>query len=131
MNVLELVGPTWTLIPLRVPTGWGVRWNGLSARRLPDGQIEANDSEDLLWLVKLPPVGRDHDADPRSPWREIHLDAGFYRDTYRVVVLDPDWEHILASYSTPSLAALVACVEKWLFEAPSGDLSPPVSDADS
>ena len=86
---------------------------------------DANDSEDLLWLVKLPPVGGEYRPGPDSPWREVHLDAGFYRAGYRVVLLDPDWDHILASFSTESLAELIACIEKWLMNAPTGDLSPP------
>ncbi|MDC0674365.1 hypothetical protein [Nannocystis radixulma] len=126
MDVLDLVGPAWQLIPLRIPGGWGVRHNGLDARRLADGRLDANDSEDLLWLVKLPPIGGEYRPGPDSPWREVHLDAGFYRTGYRAVLLDPDWDHILASFSTECLAELIACIEKWLMNAPTGDLSPPV-----
>lgn len=125
MDVLDLVGPAWQLLPLRIPGGWGVRHNGLDARRLDDGRLEVNDSEDLLWLVKLPPIGGAYRPGPDSPWRELHLDAGFYRTGYRVVLLDPDWDHILASFSTESLGELIACIEKWLMNAPTGDLSPP------
>jgi hypothetical protein len=126
MNALDLVGPNWELVPLRIPGGWAVRHNGLDARRLADGRLDANDSEDLLWLVKLPPPdGAAYRPGAQSPWREIHLDAGFYRTEYRVVLLDPDWDHILASFSTADLAELVACIEKWLQHAPLGDLSPP------
>ena len=32
MDVLDLVGPTWELLPLRMPGGWSVRHNGLTAR---------------------------------------------------------------------------------------------------
>lgn len=123
MDTLDLVGPAWELVPLRIPTGWAVRHNGLSARRLPDGRLEANDGEDLLWLVKLPPPGGAYQPGDDSPWREIHLDAGWYRSVFRVVLLDPDWDHVLASYATPHLSELVLCVEKWLREAPLGDLS--------
>lgn len=125
MDALDLVGSTWQLVPLRIPGGWAVHHNGLDARRLADGRIEANDSEDLLWLAKLPPAGGAYVPGADSPWRELHLDAGFYRAGFRVVLLDPDWDQILASFTTESLAALVACVEKWLTNAPLGDLSPP------
>lgn len=123
MDVLDLVGPTWELLPLRIPGGWSVKHNGLLARRLPDGRIEANDSEDLLWLVKLPPPDGRYQPGPDSAWRELHLDAGCYRGVYRVDLLDPDWDHVMASFSTPQLSELLLCIEKWLLGAPLGDLS--------
>ncbi|MFY0532329.1 hypothetical protein [Nannocystis pusilla] len=127
MHVLDLVGPDWQLIPLRIPAGWAVRQNGLDARRLPDGSLEINDSEDLLWLVKLPPPDGEYRPGADSPGRELHLDAGFYRTAYRVDLLDPDWDHVLASFATESFTELLACIEKWLMDAPLGDLSPPAS----
>ncbi|WP_434427304.1 hypothetical protein [Nannocystis pusilla] len=127
MHVLDLVGPDWQLVPLRIPGGWAVRQNGLDARRLPDGSLDFNDSEDLLWLVKLPPPGGEYRPGPDSPWRELHLDAGFYRTAFRVKLLDPDWDHVLASFTTESFVELLACIEKWLMNAPLGDLSPPTS----
>ena len=76
MNALDLIGPAWELVPLRIPGGWAVRHNGLDARRLADGRLEANDSEDLLWLVKLPPPdGSAYRPGADSGWREIHLDT--------------------------------------------------------
>ena len=45
----------WSLVPLRVPAGWHVVHNALEARRLPDGRIEANDSQDLYWAHTAPP----------------------------------------------------------------------------
>jgi hypothetical protein len=123
MDVLDLVGPEWELLPLRIPAGWGVRHNGLDARRLADGRVEANDSEDLLWLVMLPPPDGAYKPGADSSSREIHLDAGYYRGVYRVVLLDPDWDHVMASFTTPQLSELLVCIEKWLREAPLGDLS--------
>ncbi|QLH21292.1 hypothetical protein [Streptomyces sp. Rer75] len=113
------VSDDWGLIPLRVPAGWNVIYNQLSARRLPDGRVEANDSEDLYWARTAPP-----------PWltaeevaevgglraREINIDAGWYDGCgFRVVVLDPDWDHERASCTTPDLDEFVATLEAWMW----------------
>ncbi|MDC0722780.1 hypothetical protein [Nannocystis bainbridge] len=127
MHVLDLVGPEWHLVPLRIPSGWAVRHNALLARRLPDGSLDINDSEDLLWLVRLPPLDGAYPPGPDDPARELHLDAGFYRTGYRLVLLDPDWDHQLASFATDSFAELLACIENWLDHAPLGDLAPPTA----
>lgn len=109
------VGPAWTLIPLRIPTGWAICWNTLSARTLPSGEIEANDSEDLLLAVKLPPSDTHvYSTEATSPWREIHVDVGWYRDHFRVVMLDPDWDHVRRSHRTTELEELVRVLEDWL-----------------
>jgi hypothetical protein len=107
----------WNLVPLRIPTGWGVRHNGISARKLPTGEIEFNDSEDLFWAVKLPPPDTyEYSMDPTSPWRKIALDAGWYRDHFKIVVLDPDWDHVRDVYRTKSAEDLVLRLESWLVE---------------
>jgi len=109
------VGPKWQLIPLRIPTGWAIHWNTIDARALPSGKVELNDSEDLFWAVKLPPPDtRAYSTDPTSPWREIHVDAGWYRDCFRIVMLDPDWDHVRRSYSTASAEDFIDRLEKWL-----------------
>jgi hypothetical protein len=110
----------WTLIPLRIPTGWSVRWNGLEARRLATGEVEINDSQDLLWVTKLPPPREGYSSDRGSPWRELHLDAGWYGDRFRVVVLDPDWDHVSARFETADPAELVRRIEEWLIRPPDG-----------
>lgn len=111
------IGPKWELVPLRIPGGWGVRHNGIDARRLPSGRIECNDSEDLFWAVKLPPSDKQvYDKDPASPWREMALDAGWYRDHFRIVMLDPDWDNIRRSFRTPSFEEFVLRLETWLLE---------------
>ncbi|MFE3858508.1 hypothetical protein ACFXPN_46185 [Streptomyces griseorubiginosus] len=46
----EAFSEEWSLLPLRVPMGWNVVYNTLLARRLPDGRVEVNDSEDLFWV---------------------------------------------------------------------------------
>jgi hypothetical protein len=112
------VSEDWGLLPLRVPTGWTVVYNELSARRLPDGKVEANDSEDLYW------------ARTTLQGREVNLDAGWYGGHgFRIVVLDPDWEHERASYTTRDLGELVATLEAWMHViAQRGELPRPEAD---
>jgi len=111
----------WLLFPLRIPGGWAVRHNGLDAEVDEHGQVlRVNDSEDLLWLVKLPPPDTQrYETAPESRWREIHLDAGWYRDRFRVVLLDPDWDHVRKSAETSDVQELIRIVEAWLVD-PSG-----------
>ena len=91
----------WSLVPLRIPGGWAVKHNGIDARWIETGELEMNDSQDLFWAVKLPPPnGEPYASDPTSRWREIHVDAGWYVDRFRIDVLDPDWDHVSASYDT-------------------------------
>jgi len=107
----------WDVLPLRVPAGWNVICNELSARRLPDGRVEVNDSEDLYWARTAPPpwlTGREA-AEKGGLWaREIDVDVGWYRSGFRVVVLDPDWDHQRASHTTSDLGELVATLEEWM-----------------
>ena len=101
------VSEEWSLLPLRVPAGWSVVYNELSARRLPDGRVEANSSEDLYWARTT--------LNAESGLREINVDAGWYGGRgFRVVVLDPDWEHERASYTTPDLGRLITTLESWM-----------------
>jgi hypothetical protein len=96
------VSEDWGLLPVRVPAGWSVVYNELSARRLPDGSVEANDSEDLYWARTTTP-------------RDVGVDVGWYGGQgFRVVVLDPDWEHEGASFTTDDLEALVCTLEAWM-----------------
>ncbi|WP_326685783.1 MULTISPECIES: hypothetical protein [unclassified Streptomyces] len=47
--------------------------------------------------------------------REINIDAGWYAGAgFRVVVLDPDWDHERASHTTPYLDEFVATLEAWM-----------------
>jgi catechol 2,3-dioxygenase-like lactoylglutathione lyase family enzyme len=105
---------SWELVPLRVPTGWAVRWNGLEARFGPGGEVlEVSDSEDLLWITKLPPPETGtFETDPGSPWRELGIDVGWYRDHFRTVVLDPDWDHVAESHETSDLDEVRRRVEE-------------------
>lgn len=118
------VGPTWELVPLRVPTGWAVHWNTITARASDPGEIEFNDSEDLFWAVKLPAPGSEgYATDPTSLWREIHVDGGWYRDHFRIVMLDPDWDHVARSFETARPEEFVNTLEEWLVQiVNSGDV---------
>jgi hypothetical protein len=112
------VSEEWSLIPLRVPAGWNIVYNELSARRLPNGRVEANDSEDLFWARTAPPPwsAAETVAEQAGPQaREINVDAGWYGGFgFRVVVLDPDWDHERASYTTPDLDEFVTVLEAWM-----------------
>lgn len=112
------VSEDWGLLPLRVPAGWHVVYNELSARRLPDGRVEANDSEDLYWArTTLPPRPAAEEAAAKGGRRsrEVNVDAGWYGGRgFRVVVLDPDWDHERASCTTPDLGGLVSTLETWM-----------------
>ncbi|MFC7243118.1 hypothetical protein ACFQO7_11585 [Catellatospora aurea] len=108
----------WGLLPLRVPMGWNVVYNTLLVRRLPDGTVEANDSEDLYWArTARPPWLTEQEAARKGGLqaREINLDAGWYRNCgFRIVVLDPDWDHERASHTTSDLEEFVVVLEGWL-----------------
>jgi len=119
------IGPKWTLVPLCIPTGWAIRWNTIEARVLPSGLVEFNDSEDLFWAVKLPPPDTHiYSTDPTSRWREIAVDAGWYRDHFKIVMLDPDWDHVRRTYRTASVEDFISRLETWLLEiVASGDVT--------
>ncbi|MBZ3906242.1 MULTISPECIES: hypothetical protein [Streptomyces] len=108
----------WSLLPLRVPMGWNIVYNTLLARRLPDGRVEINDSEDLYWArTARPPWLTAQEAERRGGLqaREISIDAGWYHGHgFRIVVLDPDWHHEGASFSTSDLGEFIATLEGWM-----------------
>lgn len=112
------VSEDWALIPLRVPAGWNVIYNGVSARRLPDRRVEANDSEDLYWARTAPPPWWTADEVAEMGGlqaREINIDAGWYDGQgFRVVVLDPGWDQVRASHTTPDLSEFIATLEAWM-----------------
>jgi|JI10StandDraft_1071094.scaffolds.fasta_scaffold467573_1 hypothetical protein len=114
----------WALLPLRVPTGWAVAWNGVSARVAPSGEVEFNDSEDLFWATKVPPRGTGpYATDDGSFWREVHIDGGWYRDHFKLVLLDPDWDHIRHRFTTTDPLEFLLTLERWLADiAQHGDL---------
>ncbi|NLU68898.1 hypothetical protein [Streptomyces sp. HNM0574] len=115
------VSDDWNAIPLRVPAGWNVIHNALDARRLPDGRVEVNDSEDLYWARTAPrpwltaeQLAEDREIGSLRA-REINIDVGWYAGAgFRVVVLDPGWDDERASRTTPHLDELVATLEAWM-----------------
>ncbi|MFB7919445.1 hypothetical protein [Streptomyces sp. NPDC056061] len=112
------VSKDWGLLPLRVPSGWSVVKNALRARRLPNGKIETNDSEDLYWAQTAPPPWlTEQEVAERGGLeaRTISIDFGYYCTGLRVVVLDPDWDHVRASYTTSDLDELVTTLERWMW----------------
>ena len=112
------VSKDWGLLPLRVSAGWKVIYNTLEARLLPDGRVEANNSEDLYWARTAPhPALTAQQVSERGGLRarEINIDAGWYDSGFRIVVLDPDWDHERASYTTSDLDEFVATLEGWMW----------------
>jgi hypothetical protein len=111
-----------TLLPLRIPTGWSVGWNGLFVTYDEDGKIvDHNDSEDILWL-----------RNERFKW---DIDVGWYHYSkkFRVVFLTDEhgWDSPRknsdgttyfgqAMFDTADINEVVQKVEEWL-------MSPPVS----
>lgn len=127
-RLARMVTPAWSLIPLRIPTGWAVRHNGVEARRVSPTEIEFNDSQDIFWAVKLPPPdGKPYSTKPDSPWREVHVDAGWYDDHFRIVMLDPDWDHVRYRYTTGFPDDFIDQLEQWLLAIGSG-LTPPFAE---
>ncbi|MFD1536230.1 hypothetical protein [Nonomuraea guangzhouensis] len=116
--LVAAVSEDWGLLPLRVPAGWNVIYNALEARRLPDGRVEANDSEDLYWARTAPPPWLTEQEVTEKDGlraREINIDAGWYNGYgLHVVVLDPDWDHERASYTMSDLDKFVATLEEWM-----------------
>lgn len=105
------------LIPLRIPSGWTVVHNTLTARRLPDGSCEVNDSEDLFWARTAPPPWSKETPPPDNDVRrrELHLDAGWYAGTeFHLYLLAPDWDHIHSHHTTPDPDDLVTTLESWM-----------------
>lgn len=123
------IGASWETLPLRVPTGWAIRWNGVSARLCPSGEVEFNESEDLFLATKLPPPSTDcYETEPGSYWRKISVDGGWYRDHFALKMLDPDFGHVRHRFATADPVEFLLTLERWLAEISArGD----VGDAES
>jgi hypothetical protein len=114
----------WALLPLRVPTGWAIAWNAVSARVAPSGEVEFNESEDLFLARKLPPpsTGR-YETEAGSYWREVRVSAGWLRDHFKLEMGDPDWDHVRHTYTTADPLEFLHTLERWLAEiSQHGDL---------
>ncbi|MBB4931670.1 hypothetical protein F4561_002490 [Lipingzhangella halophila] len=96
----------WTTVPLRIPAGWTVHRNIFAARRLPSGRYEAEDSEDLFWATTRLSV--------EAAGEEVHLDAGWYRTHFRLVVFVHGWDDIRQDHWTADLGDFVTTLESWL-----------------
>lgn len=87
------------LLPIRVPDAWRVRHHTLfdEAPEFSDG-VCTNLTEDLVQLSR----GADI------------IDAGFYRDRYRVVLVrGGDWEHPVRQRDCQHRREVVAIIEEW------------------
>ena len=99
------------LVALRVPTGWSVCWNGLFE---DDDDPSCAPSEDLLWLAAI-----DVATGARTG---VFVDLGWYgsrvEGTFRMSMLDGDWDHELARFESRERAAVIATLERWLTHPP-------------
>lgn len=123
------ISTTWALLPLRVPTGWAVVWNTVSARLTPSGDVEFNDSEDLILARKLPPPStQQYDTEVGSFWRDVRIDGGWYRDHFKLVIREPDLDSPRHVFKTGDPLVFLATLERWLAEVVQhGDLRTPPS----
>jgi len=113
----------WALLPLRVPTGWAIAWNAVSARVAPSGEVEFNESEDLFLARKLPPSTGRYETEAGSYWREVRVSAGWRRDHFQLETGDPDWDHVRHTYTTADPLEFLHTLERWLAEiSQHGDL---------
>ncbi len=93
-------------MPLRIPTGWSVRWNGFFEAEDP----RCTESEDLLWLNQI-------DASTGASTGSF-IDLGWYgtreEGTFRLVLLEGDWDHELNRFESRDRLAVVQELERWL-----------------
>jgi hypothetical protein len=103
--------PDYSLVmPLRIPTGWAVRYNGFFEAENP-GLLE---SQDLLWLEQV--------DSSTGVCTGLFVDLGWYgsreEGTFRLLLLKDDWDHILERFESRDRLAIVHELERWLLTAP-------------
>ena len=127
------------LLALRIPTGWGVKYNTFNDE-LPlneDGTPNRmhNDSPDLIWLQQLHGI---HDNQwTTEPEHLINIDAGWHylplgttnksraKGCYKLTAYRDRWNHIIRQVYCPDKDNLAQTIEAWLKEvAVTGDLKP-------
>lgn len=89
----------------------------IAAEHGPAQQVSAQPGAGAA-VRPLPTVLSEFVQDPESPWRELHLDLGWYRTGFTLRLLDPDWEHTV-DFHTEDIEEVVEKAEAWM-------LSPPV-----
>lgn len=95
-----------TLRPLRIPSGWCVRHNGLFA--IEDSRWAP--SEDLLWLEEVDVVT----GAPTGRFLGLGWYGGLDEGTYRLVMMKDDWAHELERHEARDREAIVRVLEAWL-----------------
>ena len=119
------------LVPLRIPTGWAVKWNTLfdEPPLNEDGTPNKfhNDSPDQLLIKQL--YSRHSGILSTLDEDQIAIDAGWKylpltsdvkdraNGCYKLTAYRGTWEHILRQHYCANLQELVATVEAWLLEA--------------
>lgn len=89
-----------SLLHIRIPEGWSIDHHALFDEdpQFSDG-VCTNVSEDLMQITR----------------GEEIIDAGFYRDHYRVMLVrSGDWEHPLGQRDCKHRSDVVSTIEEWL-----------------
>lgn len=98
-----------------------MRWNQLvdagPAEKLSREEADAYLSEDLVWIVSRAQEGEQLHG--------LQLDAGWYPEgdaagSYRLVVLERDWDNILIDYNTRDVQQLKQTIELCLMQLSNG-----------
>jgi hypothetical protein len=103
------------LVPLKIPTGWTVRFNSfLEVEPTIENGVFVNGDlfdEDLLWIERVVPEDRT--------WPKWVLDLGWYPSeditgNYQLTLLLGDWEHISKIYTTKDYKEVQNTINHWL-----------------
>ena len=95
-------------MPLRIPTGWSVRWNGFFEAEHPS----CVESQDLLWVEQVD----SSTGQARGPFVDLGWYGGRDDGKFRLVMLDGDWSRELARFESRERGKVVEILESWLRE---------------
>lgn len=97
-------------MPLRVPIGWAILWNGLFEAAHPT----CRESEDILYIHQIDVVTK--------ALTDVFIDLGWYGSgetaCFRLRMLRGGWDHELRRFESPDRHAIVAELERWMHAPP-------------